>query len=95
MGWRAFFLWISLSVSLSAPFSLQEEQEEHLRLLLPLFQEHLPEKLVDVAFDRVPTTLPPQYLRNAMASCLACRVVYNEGEALPTWISWGLLGALF
>lgn len=58
----------------------QEEQEEHLRLLLPLFREHLPEKLVDVAFDRVPTTLPPQYLRNAMASCLAGRVVYKEGE---------------
>lgn len=58
----------------------QEEQDEHLRLLLPLFREHLPEKLVDVAFDRVPTTLPPQYLRNAMASCLACTVVYKEGE---------------
>eukprot|EP00903_Cladosiphon_okamuranus_P014976 g13861.t1 len=59
--------------------SAGEEQEEHLRLLLPLFREHLPEKLVDTAFDRVPTTLPPQYLRNAMASCLACRVVYKEG----------------
>eukprot|EP00752_Nemacystus_decipiens_P010276 g9158.t1 len=59
--------------------SAGEEQEEHLRLLLPLFREHLPQKLVDVAFDRVPTTLPPQYLRNAMASCLACRVVYKEG----------------
>lgn len=58
----------------------QEEQDEHLRLLLPLFREHLPQKLVDEAFDRVPTTLPPQYLRNAMASCLACRVVYKEGE---------------
>lgn len=59
---------------------MQEAQEEHLRLLLPLFKDHLPEKLVDVAFERVPTTLPPQYLRNAMASCLACRVVYKEGE---------------
>lgn len=58
----------------------QEEQDEHLRLLLPLFREHLPQKLVDEAFDRVPTTLPPQYLRNAMASCLACRVVYKEGK---------------
>ncbi|CAN0373533.1 unnamed protein product, partial [Laminaria digitata] len=53
--------------------------EEHLKLLLPLFKEHLPEKLVREAFDRVPTTLPPQYLRNAMASCLACKVVYTEG----------------
>ncbi|CAN0106830.1 unnamed protein product, partial [Ectocarpus sp. 12 AP-2014] len=59
--------------------AVRDEQEEHLRLLLPLFREHLPEKLVEAAFDRVPTTLPPQYLRNAMASCLACRVVYKEG----------------
>lgn len=69
-------------------FRAQEEQDEHLRLLLPLFREHLPDKLVDVAFDRVPTTLPPQYLRNAMASCLACRVVYKEGELSQTGLSW-------
>lgn len=59
---------------------LQEEQKEHLKLLLPLFREHLPQKLAELAFDRVPTTLPPQYLRNAMACSLACRVVYTEGE---------------
>lgn len=53
-----------------------------MKLLLPLFREHLPAKLADLAFDRVPTTLPPQYLRNAMASCLACRVVYTEGKLL-------------
>ncbi|CAM9860894.1 unnamed protein product [Ascophyllum nodosum] len=57
----------------------KEEREEHLRLLLPLFREHLPKKVVEVAFDRVVTTLPPQYLRNAMATCLACKVVYTEG----------------
>ena len=45
---------------------------------------------MDVAFDRVPTTLPPQYLRNAMASCLACRVVYKEGER-----SFDFLGSAF
>lgn len=53
-----------------------------MRLLLPLFREHLPEKVVAVAFDRVLTTLPPQYLRNAMATCLACKVVYTEGKTL-------------
>lgn len=60
---------------------MEQEQEDHLKLLLPLFREHLPAKLAELAFDRVPMTLPPQYLRNAMASCLACRVVYTEGAA--------------
>ncbi|CAM9979551.1 unnamed protein product, partial [Choristocarpus tenellus] len=59
--------------------SLQDLQEEHRTLLMPLFRDNLPIKIQELAFDRVPTTLPPQYLRNAMASCLASRVVYTEG----------------
>ncbi|CAM9314944.1 unnamed protein product [Discosporangium mesarthrocarpum] len=58
---------------------LDKSPEEHNELLLPLFHDHLPRKIRELAFDRVPTVLPAQYLRNAMASCLASRVVYTEG----------------
>jgi glutamate dehydrogenase len=46
---------------------------------LPLFRHHLPRTLVDLAFHEVKTKIPKPYLRNAFASCLASKIVYQEG----------------
>jgi len=55
--------------------------------LLPLIKENLPTKLAEVAGDRIPTHFPVQYQRNAIASTLASKLVYQEGihlvEAQP------------
>lgn len=48
-------------------------------LLLPLVRRHLPAALAELAFDRIKERMPAQYLRNAMASCLASHIVYTEG----------------
>jgi len=53
----------------------KEEQDE----LLPLFREHLPESLSALAFDKASETIPEQYIKNAIASCLASKIVYKEG----------------
>jgi len=53
----------------------KEEQDE----LLPLFREHLPESLSVLAFDKVSERIPEQYIKNAIASCLASKIVYKEG----------------
>lgn len=47
--------------------------------LLPLIRENLPEKLAEVAWERVPSRYPVQYQRNAIASTLASKLVYQEG----------------
>lgn len=47
--------------------------------LMPLIKESLPKKLADVAWSRVPTHYPVQYQRNAIASALASKLVYQEG----------------
>lgn len=47
--------------------------------LMPLFHEHLPKKLVEVAADRIESRIPLQYIRNAFASSLASKIVYREG----------------
>jgi len=47
--------------------------------LLPLVKENLPEKLAEMAWDRVPSRFPVQYQRNAIASTLASKLVYQEG----------------
>ena len=47
--------------------------------LFPLIKENLPKKLAEVAWDRVPEKFPLQYQKNAIASTLAARMVYNEG----------------
>lgn len=56
--------------------------------LFPLIRDNLPKKLADVAWDRVPEKFPLQYQKNAIASTLAARMVYNEGihliETQPT-----------
>lgn len=47
--------------------------------LMPLIKENLPHKLAEVAWDRVPSRFPVQYQRNAIASTLASKLVYQEG----------------
>lgn len=47
--------------------------------LLPLIRENLPAKLAEVAGDRIVDRLPVQYMRNAIASTLASKLVYQEG----------------
>jgi glutamate dehydrogenase len=56
--------------------------------LLPLFRAHLPKTLADMSFDRVHERVPDQYIKNAISSCLASKLVYKEGtkfiSAQPT-----------
>ena len=47
--------------------------------LMPLFKEHLPKKLVEMAGDRIEQRIPVQYIRNAFAASLASKMVYREG----------------
>jgi glutamate dehydrogenase len=47
--------------------------------LIPLFHEHLPRKLCEVAAHRIDERIPLDYLRNAFASCLASKLLYREG----------------
>lgn len=55
--------------------------------LLVLFRAHLPETLANLSFDRVHDRVPVQYVKNAIASSLASKLVYKEGtkfiDALP------------
>jgi len=55
--------------------------------LLPLFRAHLPKTMAEMAFDKVHERVPAQYITNAIASCLASKLVYKEGtkfvEMLP------------
>jgi len=59
------------------------DQEE----LMPLFYDHLPKTLAELGFDRVNQKVPEQYIKNAIASSLASKIVYKEGtsyiESLP------------
>merc|ERR1712137_653941 len=52
-----------------------EDQDE----LLPLFHDHLPKTLAELGFDRVRERVPQQYIKNAIASILASKMVYKEG----------------
>jgi len=54
---------------------------EELDSLLPLFRAHLPPTIAAIAFDeRVKERVPEQYIKNAIASCLASKLVYKEGS---------------
>jgi glutamate dehydrogenase len=46
---------------------------------MSLFKAHLPKTISDIAFDRVKERVPEQYIKNAIASCLASKLVYKEG----------------
>ncbi|KAL9191366.1 hypothetical protein ACHAXT_001072 [Thalassiosira profunda] len=67
--------------------ALETFSEEDKEKLLPLFRAHLPQTMADMAFDRVHERVPAQYITNAIASCLASKLVYKEGtkfvETLP------------
>jgi len=56
--------------------TLSEEDRDQ---LLPLFRAHLPPTLADMAFEHVHERVPEQYIQNAIASCLASKLVYKEG----------------
>lgn len=64
--------------------SLSVEDQEQ---LIPLFRNHLPETLAELGFDKVHERVPAQYIKNAIASTLASKMVYKEGtrfiNALP------------
>jgi glutamate dehydrogenase len=52
-----------------------EDQDE----LLSLFHGHLPKTLAELGFDKVRERVPQQYIKNAIASTLASKMVYKEG----------------
>lgn len=54
------------------------QDDELFQTLKPLIKKNIPAKLVELAWDRV-DNLPANYLRNAIASTLASRMVYQEG----------------
>jgi len=55
--------------------------------LISLFHSHLPKTLASLGFDKVRERVPQQYIKNAIASTLASKIVYKEGTrfiiALP------------
>lgn len=55
--------------------------------LMPLFRAHLPKTLAELSFDSVHSKVPEAYIKNAISSCLASKLVYKEGtkfiESLP------------
>jgi len=61
--------------------------------LLPLFRAHLPAKIADIAFDRVYDRVPLQYIKNAIASSVASKLVYKEGTKFVQFIDEKALAA--
>jgi len=59
--------------------ALDTLSDEDLEQLLPLFRAHLPKTLADLAFDDVHDKVPDQYIKNAISSSLASKMVYKEG----------------
>jgi glutamate dehydrogenase len=57
--------------------ALDSLSETDQRSLLPLFRNHLPATVADIGFDRVHDRVPAQYIKNAIASCLASKLVYK------------------
>jgi glutamate dehydrogenase len=45
-----------------------------------LVEEHMPEKLTQVAADRLLTRVPKEYIKRTIASALASKMVYQEGS---------------
>lgn len=63
--------------ALSAALDTLSEQDRD--QLLPLFRAHLPQTIADLAFADVRKKVPEQYIKNAIASSLASKMVYKEG----------------
>ena len=55
------------------------EGEARMPELMHLVKGHLPKKLETEAWERFEAQVPPQYVKNAVASTLASRIVYREG----------------
>lgn len=47
--------------------------------IFEIFRAHLPKTLADLSFEQVQERVPEQYIKNAIASCLASKMVYKEG----------------
>lgn len=60
-------------------YALDDMSEDDIENLLPLFRAHLPRTLAEISFDRVREKVPAQYVKNAISSCLASKLVYKEG----------------
>merc|ERR1712157_181427 len=58
--------------------------EDEINELLPLFRMHLPKTLADLSFHQVHERVPNQYIKNAISSCLASKIVYKEGTKFIT-----------
>jgi len=56
--------------------------DRHGKILRSLLHEHLPAKLDELAGVRVSRQAPAEYVKYAIASSLASRIVYNEGTSL-------------
>lgn len=61
--------------ALSTALDSLPEAKQH--TLLPLFQNHLPATMAEIALDRLDQRVPAQYIKNAIASCLASKLVYK------------------
>jgi len=59
--------------------ALDSMSDDELTDLLPLFRQHLPKTLADLSFERAADKVPRQYIRNAIASSIASKIVYREG----------------
>ena len=59
--------------------SLDTLTDQELEELLPLFRAHLPKTMADLSFEHVRDRVPDQYIKNAIASTLASKLVYKEG----------------
>ena len=55
-----------------------EQSDALFQKLKPIIKDNLPEKLIELAWDRV-DDLPLNYQKNAIASTLASNMVYREG----------------
>ncbi len=55
-------------------------------LLLLAQRAHLPAKIADIAFDRVYDRVPLQYIKNAIASSVASKLVYREGTKFVQFV---------
>lgn len=78
----------SINVATSAiTIELNEISDKEREELLPLFRDHLPETISKMAFEDIDGKVPEQYIKNAIASCLASKLVYKEGckfiDSLP------------
>jgi glutamate dehydrogenase len=59
-----------------------EPEDDLFKELLPVIKANLPKKLGELGGDRISERYPVQYQRNAIASGIAARLVYQEGVNL-------------